>query len=78
MEAEFDPTLYNRTDVLAAVQQNGNALFHACPTLKSDPEIVLALDKMTPAMQGLYTFKLLFNNYNAGLQTKTGTFVLLR
>ena len=36
------------------------------------------LDKMTPAMQGLYTFKLLFNNYNAGLQTKTGTFVLLR
>jgi gliding motility-associated-like protein len=37
-----------------------------------------SLDKMTPAMQGLYTFKLLFNNYNAGLQTKTGTFVLLR
>ena len=36
------------------------------------------LDKTTPAMQGTYSFKLLFNNYKAGLQTKTGTFVLLR
>ena len=35
-------------------------------------------DKVTPAMQGTYSFKLLFNNYKAGIQTKTGTFVLLR
>ena len=35
-------------------------------------------DKVTPAMQGSYTFKLLFDNYKAGIQTKTGTFVLLR
>ena len=36
------------------------------------------LDKTTLAIQGSYTFKLLFDNYKAGLQTKTGTFVLLR
>ncbi|MDA8895738.1 gliding motility-associated C-terminal domain-containing protein, partial [Flavobacteriales bacterium] len=35
-------------------------------------------DKTTLAIQGSYTFKLLFDNYKAGLQTKTGTFVLLR